>query len=120
MNQLKELRNEMKWTQKYLGNLLHVKNATISKYESGKTPMTDEIIIKAAQLFNVTSDYLLGITFTRNRFNKEFELTGDEKKVLSYYNKLNEEYKDSAKGYIVNLFREQQNIFTETLKKRIA
>jgi transcriptional regulator with XRE-family HTH domain len=118
MNRLKELRYEKKWTQKHLGSLLHVRNTTISKFETGRASLTDIIIIKAAQLFDVTSDYLLGITLTRT--NTELELPVNEKKILFYFNRLDEEYKDSVKGYMVDLYREQQNVFTEALKKRAS
>lgn len=118
MNRLKELRNEMKWTQRHLGTLLNVNDTTISKFETGKASITDAIIKEASKLFNVTSDYLLGLSFTRT--STELVLNSDEKKILLYFNRLNEEYKDSAKGHLVDLYREQQYIFTEALKKRAA
>lgn len=120
MNRLKELRQKKNWTTKYLSKFLHVNCSTISKYENGKIPLTDVTIMKAALLFDVTSDYLLGLTSTSIKLNKEFITSEDDKKVLSYYNKLNEENKDSTKGYMVKLYREQLYIPVEVDKKRTA
>lgn len=118
MNRLKELRSQKKLTQKDLGALLNVKSMTISNFETGRTPLTDVFIIKAAQLFNVSSDYLLGSSFTRT--NIEIDLSEDEKKILFYYNRLDEENKDLVKGLMIDLFREKQNVFEELYKKRAA
>jgi transcriptional regulator with XRE-family HTH domain len=106
----------MKWTQKHLGSLLNVNDTTISKFETGKATLTDAIIIKASKLFNVTSDYLLGLSFTRT--STELVLNADEKKILFYFNRLNEDYKDSAKGHLVDLYREQLHMFSKDFKKR--
>jgi transcriptional regulator with XRE-family HTH domain len=113
INRLKELRKEKKWTQKYLAHLLNVKNTTLSKYETGQASLSEEIIIDATKVFNVTADFLLGIS----RFQDNISLTEDEKKVLLYYNRLKEEFKDSAKGHMVNLYREQQNVSIGNIKK---
>lgn len=62
MNRVKELRERMGWTQTDLGNKLNVKAAAISKYEKGDVSLTDETIIKLADIFNVSADYLLCLT----------------------------------------------------------
>lgn len=116
MNRLKELRYEMKWTQKHLGKLLNVNDKTISKYELGESSLTDAIIIKASRLFNVTSDYLLGLSMDRT----SNDLGANEKRILFYYNRLNEENQDSAKGHMVDLFREQQYMISKDFKKTTA
>ena len=59
-NTIKELRTEAGMTQEELGMLLNVQNAAISKYESGKIPLTGETLLKLSKIFNVSTDYLLG------------------------------------------------------------
>ena len=44
MNRIKQLRTERGWTQEELGEKLNVKRAAISKYESGRIPLTDDTI----------------------------------------------------------------------------
>lgn len=59
---LKELRISRNITQADLGKILSVGKTTISMYETGGSIPNDEIKIKIAQYFNVTIDYLLGMT----------------------------------------------------------
>ena len=59
-NTIKELRTEAGMTQEELGKLLNVQNAAVSKYESGKIPLTGETLLKLSKIFNVSTDYLLG------------------------------------------------------------
>jgi len=60
MNRLKSLREQAGMTQTQLGKLLNVKDAAVSKYESGKIPLTDETLLRLSKIFNVSVDYLLG------------------------------------------------------------
>ena len=46
MNRLKLLREEKRMKQSELGKLLNVQDAAISKYESGKVPLTDDTLLK--------------------------------------------------------------------------
>lgn len=127
MNRLKQLRDEKKWTQKYLGSLLHVKNAAISKYETGRASLTEETIVKAANLFNVTTDYLLGLSDNREGIAKPLEpitivqkeLSEEEKKLITYYKRLDDENKDYIKGRMVDLYKEQQKNLAEKNRKNI-
>ena len=59
-NTIKELRTKAGMTQEELGKLLNVQNAAVSKYESGKIPLTGETLLKLSKIFNVSTDYLLG------------------------------------------------------------
>lgn len=59
-NTIKELRTEAGMTQEEHGMLLNVQNAAVSKYESGKVPLTGETLLKLSKIFNVSTDYLLG------------------------------------------------------------
>lgn len=47
-------------TQAELGKLLNVRDAAISKYESGKIPLTGETLLLLSQIFNISIDYILG------------------------------------------------------------
>ena len=66
---LKALRQERGITQKQLANALEIVPASISSYEtSGNYPSVD-IIIKLCKYFDVSSDYLLGLSN-----DKEFKI----------------------------------------------
>lgn len=66
MNRIKMLRNERNIKQDVLANLLGLEVAGISKLETGRVPLKDEYIIKLAEYFNVSTDYLLGKSDIRN------------------------------------------------------
>ncbi|MBL7575559.1 Helix-turn-helix [Peptoniphilus asaccharolyticus DSM 20463] len=57
---IKNLREEKGLSQKELANYLNISNSTLSQYESGVRVPSDDIKIKIARYFNVTTDYLLG------------------------------------------------------------
>lgn len=62
MNRIKELRVTKGLTQEELGNILNVQKAAISKYENGRAEPSVDILRKMTSFFNVSSDYLLGIS----------------------------------------------------------
>lgn len=60
-NNIRKLRKRANMTQSRLGEKLGVQDSAISKYESGKLPLTDDTLRKLAEIFNVTTDYILNI-----------------------------------------------------------
>ena len=61
---LKELRLEKGETQKELANAIEVGRTTISEYESGKIVPKQEGLLRLANHFNVSVDYLTGVSNT--------------------------------------------------------
>ncbi|MDE6597271.1 MAG: helix-turn-helix domain-containing protein [Clostridia bacterium] len=59
---LKALRQEKNIGQNFLAKDLQLSNASISYWETGKQEPTAEAIFKLAKYFNVSADYLLGLT----------------------------------------------------------
>ena len=59
---LKEVRTARKVTQEELGNYLGFRDSTISQYESGIREPDYDTLVKIAQFFETTTDYLLGRT----------------------------------------------------------
>ena len=64
---LKEPRLEKQWTQGQVAKRIGVTPSIISAYETGIRQPSYESLIRLAYLYNVSSDYLLGITGKRNR-----------------------------------------------------
>lgn len=62
---LKELRLERGQTQKELANAIEVGRTTVSEYESGKIVPKQEGLLKIANHFNVSVDYLTGVSNER-------------------------------------------------------
>ncbi|MCL2861399.1 MAG: helix-turn-helix domain-containing protein [Firmicutes bacterium] len=59
---IKELREEKGLTQKQLANQIGVDQRTISSYEIGHTEPDIKTIRKLCKIFDVSADYLLGLT----------------------------------------------------------
>lgn len=59
---IRELRVNARLSQTQFANVLHVRNSTLSQYESGHRSPNDQIKRRIADYFNVSLDYLLGRT----------------------------------------------------------
>jgi transcriptional regulator with XRE-family HTH domain len=59
---LKELREEKNLSQTELAKHFNIARSTYSQYESNTRAPSDDIKIKFAEYFNVSIDYLLGLT----------------------------------------------------------
>ncbi|KIN80923.1 helix-turn-helix domain-containing protein [Clostridium botulinum] len=70
-DRLKELREEKDFTQEELGKFLNVSRQAVSSYEKGENEPTIDALVKIANIFNVSLDYLLGRTKERYNLNLE-------------------------------------------------
>lgn len=59
---LRDLREDMDLTQDQLVKILEMHKTTYTNYEQGKREPPFELIIKLAKLYNVSIDYIAGIT----------------------------------------------------------
>ena len=66
MNRLKLLREEKKLTQGDIAKMLNITTAAYSYYENEKRDMTPDTILKLAEYFDVSTDYLLCKSDIRN------------------------------------------------------
>ena len=71
MDNLKALRMERRMTQLELALEMDVAQPTIQMYESGNNEPNIEMLIKLADFFNVTIDYLVGRTTIRGHMEEE-------------------------------------------------
>lgn len=62
MNRIRDLREDMDLRQIDVANATGIDQKTLSNYETGKTNPDSYAIIKLADFFNVTADYLIGRT----------------------------------------------------------
>ena len=59
---IKDLREDSDLTQQQLADFLHIKQNTYSQYENGQRQLPIDMLIKLAKYYNVTTDYILGIS----------------------------------------------------------
>lgn len=95
---LKELRENLGLSQRALALKLHISQSTVGMWESGQREPNFKTIERLADFFNVSTDYLLGITDKRNppstgddvgfddftyaMHNETKELTAEDKEML--------------------------------------
>lgn len=65
-NRIKILREELGLKQEELANKMSVSPSSIGMYETNKREPNNELILKLAQFFGVSTDYLLGKSDIRN------------------------------------------------------
>ena len=72
INRLAELRKEKGLTLKQLGQILNMRDNTLSQYETGKrTPRNKDTWMILADYFGVTPEYLLGYSDIRTNEDKK-------------------------------------------------
>jgi len=59
---LSELREDRGLTQKQLAEVFHISNSSISSLETGYRAPSVDMVISLARYFDVTADYLLGMS----------------------------------------------------------
>lgn len=65
---IKDLREENFWTQKYVALHLNISQRAYSYYESGSRSLPLDVLCRLADLYNVSTDYLLERTNERKPY----------------------------------------------------
>lgn len=102
-NRIKNLREERSITQLQLAKTLNIGNTTLSQYESGKRVPSDSIKKAIAEYFDVSLDYLMGLTNVRKTSDIEINIpkeytdkykvsSRDKKQYLDHIKKENEAF----------------------------
>ena len=58
----RDLREDHDWNQEYVAEKIGITQTTYSKYELGKVNIPLDMMIKLADLYHVSVDYLIGRT----------------------------------------------------------
>lgn len=59
---LKDIREDLNITQKQIAHQLNICQNTYSQYENGKRQLPIDVLIQLARYFDVSADYILGLT----------------------------------------------------------
>lgn len=98
---IRELREEKNITQQDLAKYLKVAKSTLSQYETGSRIPNDDIKKAIALKFNVSIDYLLGLTNIPNTIDdyiqksntNSYHINDDEQTLIKKYRQLKAEDK---------------------------
>ncbi len=117
MIRLKELRKENSLTQKQLAQKLLLTQASLSDWEIGKVQPSIEVLIKLADFFEVSIDFLVGRSDELDNVNvitNGAELSADEKTLLQCFDKLSVFERESILIQVKALAGKRES---ETIKK---
>lgn len=67
---LKDLREDKDLTQTDIANILNISQRGYSHYETGNNDIPTDILIKLADYYGISVDYLLGRTDIKNKKEK--------------------------------------------------
>jgi len=104
---LRELRNTAKLTQQQLGDQLNLRGSAISKYESGDSQPSFPTLIKISKIFNVSIDYLLGVSNMQNPYSTA-NLNVEEIEMIHRYRKLTKENQIRLDERYAVIYEDQQ------------
>lgn len=82
-DRLKQLRESRNYTHAELADLINVGFAQIYRFEAQKASPTADILAKLAEVFNVSADYLLGLTDEQAPHFRVDNLSPEEREVLA-------------------------------------
>jgi len=105
MKNLKILREKRKQTQLNLGIQIGVQQETISAYENGKALPAADTLLKLAEYYNCSIDYLLDLTDVKTQVKDLLigNLNAQEAEIISAYRELPTDKKNKLIGFIEGL-----------------
>ena len=65
---VQDLREDMDYTQAQVAEKLNLHLTQYRRYEKANTPVTADFIKNIAQLYNVSTDYIMGLTNDKRKF----------------------------------------------------
>lgn len=103
-NILKNLRNQSNMSQEELAKLLGISRSAVSSYENGTRSPNNELLVKMANIFNVSTDYLLGLTISYNT-DSEYDLIFSEIRSLLETSDLSDKQKNEILSEVKSYFK---------------
>ena len=70
LKRIKDLREDRDLYQKDLAKILNVSQAQYSRIETGENEITLDSLIRLANFYNTSTDYILGLTDIKKKYPK--------------------------------------------------
>lgn len=108
MENLKKLRKQRKLTQYDMGDLLNISATAYGNYELGQRSPTPETLVKLADFFGVSVDYLIGRDTQKNLIERPpYEITDKQTlDIIKLCKLMNDIQKAQVFGYVVALLEQ--------------
>lgn len=107
LRNLRILRTKKNISQIKLSTEIEISQELVSQYELGKSLPSIENLVKIADYFNCSTDYLLGLT---NDFSKKSDLKKDDLEVtelIQNYSDLSLKNREKLKSYLNYLLKNE-------------
>ena len=108
MLRLKQLRTERNMSQRSLAAKIGTSQKAIDLWEKGYTEPKAGIVIRLANLFECTADYLLGREDDFGSVNVMRDLSENEKQLLSLYAELSKKQQEELNNYAGYILSKRQ------------
>ena len=106
-SKIRDLRKEKRLSQTELGKLIHVSQQTVTAWENNKAEPTSSAVVQLAEVFNVSTDYLLGRPEKQNEVQTEQDLERALDNAHSFSGKpLSDHDRKVAKDVLRSLFQD--------------
>lgn len=104
---LKKLREKKKLSQQALANLLEISQQSINKYENHETEPDIDRLIRIANFFETSVDYLVGNTEIQHKIEavERFDLNENEATLIEKYRLLSPDERKSIQIVIDNYLK---------------
>ena len=66
---IRDLREDHDFTQKFVAEVLSFSHTNYAKIERGEVALTADVLIRLSKLYNVSTDYILGLTDCPHKIN---------------------------------------------------
>lgn len=106
-NRLRELRQSHNLTQAQLAEKLNVAQNTLSYWESGKTDIGNDALLELSDIFNTSTDYILGREEKKTAPN-ELSLSPEQQNLITSVSELSQDDVKKTLEY-VEFLRSKQN-----------
>jgi len=111
-DRLRDLRESKNLKQTDVARALCISNKILSSYERNISMPTIDTLKNLCEYFNVSADYLLQIELSKkdvipDELVSPVVISADQKKILSYYERLNSENKEAIRGLMILYYKEQ-------------
>lgn len=116
-NKLKEARKTAQLTQKEVAAMLNISYTTYNRYESGLIEPGLERLIKLAEIFKVTTDYLL--MHGQSALDTSLD-TKETKELVKKYQQLDERGKEAVYNTLLREYYFTQIEYFEQLKLKVG
>ena len=67
-NRIKDLREDADYTQTQIAEMIGITQRKYSYIETGVQPLTDELLVRLSEFYDVSIDYILKQTDVRRRY----------------------------------------------------